>query len=139
MRTEELRELDRWTAEHVMGLGLSDDPDRFTAEARPKFYVSKVDCLISRTYLVKSAPTETPFGQSWRKFSPTTDPAAAMEVLKKCGQNNPLEVFQIKKGKNIGLWCVQTYIGPENFGLVQGMATTTELAICLFAKKLFPK
>lgn len=101
MDTKEMRELDAWIAEHVMGWKIS-------------FRAGEVEIW------------RTPSGTA--VFHPTTDPAAAMEVLKKCGERACTTVYRTK-----GAWVVTSSIlvGAE------ADAPTPELAICLFAKALF--
>lgn len=74
------------------------------------------------------------------KFTPTTNPADAFEVLKKCiqkhGQVNLSEVQ-----KEIKISGVDKKWGVEAYGksLLYEEEITIELAICLFAQKLFTK
>ena len=116
MTTKELRELDAWIAEHIM---------RFKP-SRHKF------------------PQRLWVGVGWNHepFEPTTDSTAAMEVLKRC-----VECGKIKGQFNIviyrpesnGPWAcgMKAAFGHQNVGTE--LAETLELAICLFAKKLFRK
>lgn len=73
---------------------------------------------------------------------PTTDPAAAMEVLKKCAEQSEILAGNVMVAKYRDL---ENFEGWRVALDVYGMATykidvvseTLELAICLFAKKLF--
>ena len=76
MTTQELRELDAWIAENVMNLTLwKETAERYTAILNPNEYVLSIPGKIVRAR-IGFRPTDN--------FEPTTDPAAAMEVLRKC-------------------------------------------------------
>lgn len=117
MTNEQMRELDAWIAEHVMGWKLFRDGRNNIAAEMP----TGETCIVTANH---------PWDES--DFSPTVDSAPAMEVLKKCvdvlyGCNSfSLEVF-----RNGNHWVVRhpIYGSPH--------APTLELAICLFAKQLF--
>ena len=64
--------------------------------------------------------------------SPTRDPAAAMEVLKKCAARID---GTIRIGECAGRWLVMPYLSTPDE--LRDDFPTLELAICLFAKKLF--
>ena len=107
MTTQELRELDAWIAFNVMKWGYSN------------FYWWNQGVILPIT--------ECP------RF--TTDPAAAMAVLKKCAekcQHDVAIVSPVPKMWKVGYvsWDDETILGKEE-------AETLELAICLFAKALF--
>jgi hypothetical protein len=109
MKTEtELKELDAWIAEHVMGWEL---------------WIAAPDCPVYRTG-DKDNPT-----QKW--FKPTTKSSSAMMVLEKCCERLPLHVEIGKYGEN---WCVSR---PDQDATEAVIAPTLPLAICLFAKALF--
>lgn len=111
MSTKEMRELDAWIHEHVFGKCLFDEHRINNALCRK----CCMDCS-SETHRVKS---------------PTTDPAAAMEVLRICAKKDV--TIQIRK-QDSGEWCVWDVQSWSD-----GTASTLELAICLYAKKLFTK
>jgi hypothetical protein len=72
----------------------------------------------------------------------TTDPAAAMEVLKKCAENQ--HVVTIEYAKNhLGNWqWMVAKLHCYSSGYSEDFCTcaeTLELAICQFARKLFSK
>lgn len=119
MTTQELRELDAWIAEHVMG-----------------WKITKYHCCGEQVERLK--PSSGDLHANIRNYSPTTDPSAAMDVLKKCSQMKFDVSINHFDAKNLNLliglkeWSVLT-IGFE------AQAETLELAICLFAKKLFTK
>ena len=112
MTTDEMRELDAWIAENVMGETLGKKPpvdDVVYEDSERKF----VKGLLKRY---------------------TTDPASAMEVLKKCVEKFPVEIYigNFDKGR-----CrIKT---DYDFDMTGGQADTLELAISLFAKNLFTK
>lgn len=111
MSDKEMRELDAWIAAHVMGWvnGKCRNDDEFHISSTGSGNVFANNCL----------------------FQPTVDPAAAMLVLKKCMTQTAItlgtEKDDVKScGDKADLW------GREE-------ASTLELAICLFAKRLFSK
>ena len=116
MTDKELRELDAWIAEHVMGwrkVGLLAN-----------FIAGTFLCNTSADCLAHDWKKESRIS-TWK---PTTDTAAAMEVLKKClSVQTEIHICQHWEG---------TYgiIGRHDV-----VGETFELAICLFAKTLFTK
>lgn len=103
MNSTELRQLDAWIAENVMGFST-------LCKRMPDGKIS--DFIIG----------------DGSRFCPTIDPAAAMEVLKKCARKScPL----IQHGAN-EVYYISSMVAKSE-------APTLELAICLFAKKLFEK
>lgn len=140
MTTAELRSLDTWLAEHVMGW----EWWRFKACGekwcqlvppdekwpwRRGFDGIKCKCAIA------ALEDRTDLSM----FAPTTDRAAAMEVLKKCAEKS----YQISIVECLGDWAVTHGDGTDPTAPYSeapyGEAKTLELAICLFARKLFPK
>lgn len=127
-----LRELDAWIAENVMGFTwqklnrhdkinylLPPPTGRFTYDPDPKN--TNESC----------APNYT------------TDPAAAMEVLKKCCEkpnSRSPEIF--RNAIHYQTWIIEDGEAGdalEGFEYLQVEAETIELAICLFSKKIFSK
>lgn len=118
MTDTEKRELDAWIAERVMGW--------------------KLDKMIwwSRNDIDKTQSI------AWEgDFRPTTDPAATMEVLKRCAEKLEVINSSIALGQQFDelvedrlFW----FVSHERTKEVTE-AETLELAICLFAKKLFTK
>jgi len=120
MTTKQLRELDTWIAEHVMGWYRADGkpshwfPDGYKNEwHNPKGGMDTLPCF-------------------------TTDPAAAMTVLEKC--NDKLKELghfpgAIDLWKPFELWKIQSHANSD----IHAEAETLPLAICLFAKQLFSK
>jgi len=125
-----MRELDAWIAENVFG----------------NFKVIKVsprrwDCRYGITPEIKDG---VGYGPAFKSESEarammlvaghcknyTTDPAAAMEVLKKCSTEKRIT---IAVWRDAGNW----YCNNATGGNFYGEADTLELAICLFAKQLF--
>lgn len=112
MTAKELRGLDVWIAEYVMGYRLRESNGRMEVEL----------------------PTDE--GSKWcglnliQNYS--TDPAAAMEVLKR--------IIQISKKTVCQGVCTegfQVYHGGAYYIKTVVTAETLELAIALFSKKLF--
>lgn len=110
MTTNELREIDAWIAEHVMG-----------AKENPRFSGSVIG--ITKVWL----DTRT-----YETFSPTEISDYAMEVLEKCIGKGVVNLRESSNGYFIDK-------SPANPPYVYAEAETLPLAICLFAKKLFSK
>jgi len=76
-----------------------------------------------------------PLAEPW---SPTTDPAAAMEVMKKCAEKCTVTA---ECDASKAQWLVAKLEDEwRGYGVVEAnckVAPTLELAICLFAKQLF--
>jgi len=113
MSPKEISELDAWIAEHVMGWKIHN---RNTAH-----YVD-ADKVNSSDYILRAA-------YNW---SAVNTPNVAMEVLKKC-----IEHCGFFDALLIGQTADGNYFVGHNAASVE--APTIELAICLFAKKLFEK
>lgn len=117
MNDKEMLALDAWIAHNLMGLALCT---RHPAILNPNEFVITIPSGIVRAK-IGAEPT--------KNFVPTTDPANAMEVLKKC-----LDKGGYRISMNVHLSSeFQVFKSEES--LVR--AETLELAICLFAKKLF--
>jgi hypothetical protein len=137
MTTNELRELDAWIAENVMGYQRTSRPDELTTDAAMLFWHrpatnTREAVLVGRAYSHRGLTEQygkEMFSHSWTFYAPTTDPAAAMEVLKKC-----LEQRFISIGRTQGSGYL---IAIHTLGDVLVDAPNLELAICLFAKNLF--
>ena len=115
-------ELDAWIAEYVMGWRKVEGVLDVAGQ-----------CFIVRVDGVRF--TNSPLREIF--FRPTTDPADAMKVLKKC-LNDQRELcfgdpFISKDGAD---YWIRTVRHHQH---VEGGATTIELAICLFARKLYSK
>lgn len=110
MNPKEMLELNCYLAAHVMGLDVSQ-----MVLCEDSIYSWFEPAVEGNRYLVK--------------FSPTTDPAAAMQVLEKC----------IKKvDGNIEITIVSSGMYRISSDLKNlEWAETLPLSICLFAKKLF--
>lgn len=102
MNDKELRELDAWIAEHVMGL---KRVYKIAAVNDGEFFVHREDGVF---LAIKKQPNRLEY------FRPTTDPAAAMSVLKACVRQFPKETM--------------SWLG--------GLSELTELSICRHAKTL---
>lgn len=103
MTPTELRELDAWIAEHVLGYTYSNH---------------NLCCKKTGRFIQAGLPYYS------------SDPAAAMEVLKKC-----IAVIEdVHFGWHLERRCYFVWGDGE-----KEFAETLELSICLFAKKLFTK
>ena len=118
MTTKEQRELDAWIAENVMGL-----------KVKWQKTFLQIDPWI--IHPIKNGYTQ----EICRQY--TLDPAAAMEVLKKCVLRLGDTKFTIEFAAS--LWFVESYDSLNDSVEKTARAKTLELAICLFAKKLFTK
>ena len=137
MTTKEQRELDAWIAENVMGYRRTDRPDDHTTDAATLFWhrpagdtreAVLVGCAYSHSTLTKEYGKEM-FSHSWTFYQPTTDPAAAFDVLKRCVKKaDHLEFDQFPNGD----FRVFDWNHSER-------AETLELAVAKFAKQLFTK
>jgi len=107
MTTQELRELDAWIAEHVMG------------------WVPG-----SMSGLWKIGPS------SFRNFHPTLLAADAMDVLKKCAEKYG-KVLTICSPCATEGWTIGTIDWETETVVDISEAQSLELAICLAAKQLF--
>lgn len=130
MNEKEMRELDAWIAEHVMGWHKVEthwDNKSLCSVcgkgfgARHKHYVPDFHSSITG-----SVPRYT------------TDPAAAMEVLKRCAEKLCEEnAVQIQYGLNTTYkWYVATVLKPNGRNICIE-SDTPETGLCLFAKALF--
>jgi len=125
----ELRELDAWIAENVMGLKpWKETQERITCILEPNEFVLSIPSNIVRARIC-SNPT--------KNFQPTIDAADSLEVLKKCVEmRGEVKIFKAGDGE----WVCRKPIGSGyNSTLHIATATTLELAICRFASKLFEK
>jgi hypothetical protein len=120
MSENELRELNAWIAEHVMGwhkvMSRGDNPFEYWDGSDGAYRI-----------------------QTWR---PTTDPAAAFAVLEKCQER--LDCEDVVIGFCTGTWCIRSIYrenpgakGRINIFALPPSETSLPLAICLFAKQLF--
>jgi hypothetical protein len=126
MKTEsELRELDAYIAQHLMGWKRTDKPDNWTAEKVVQFYIKPDGACIVSTPWTSSAYPPNVWAHSWSAYTPTTDPAAAMQVLEKCADEC---LVQIRRQSDQS-WCVWGDTVDSN-------GETIPLAIALFAKAL---
>lgn len=140
MNEKELRELDAWIAEHVMGwkrIGRSSGKYRacFRTQSGGEFYTGRERMPIA--YECDHPENEM--------FAPSKDPAAAMQVLEKCAEKMTNGIVAI--ASPMGNQSVASTIPKTTQGWVVGMigrpsnfdveAETLTLAICRFAKKLF--
>lgn len=105
MNEKELRELDAWIAENIFNI--------------PRDLISINGPIPSKAgnYMVREIDHYS------------TDPAAAMEVLKKC-----YEIADVTTGYHAGY---KRYFAKSGRKLIE--SKTIELAICLLAQELFKK
>lgn len=128
---KELRELDAWLWVNVPGLKSCKCVNGMVPKWDKSDYARIRE--IGRQEGMKMPETEPDIPCS---HSPhySTDPAAAMEVLRKCAEKTFPTVY---KSRQADEWCVdnQTLAGRKTHLIVT--AETLELAIALFSKKLF--
>jgi hypothetical protein len=150
-----IRELDAWIAEHVMGWKWM----RFDAPAAAVNSGKKRDkwCQLVPPFekwyqqpqlngvICNCAIEGMPDWTDLSVFKPSTDPAAAMQVLEKCAENGvlngefklPVSIFR----RGDLQWVVSENTEDEEESIdrtyIVVEAPTLPLAICLFAKELF--
>lgn len=140
MSDTELRELDAWIAEHVMGWTVKSRTSPHSGSSREHFWFEPGNDIEPKyrglTY------TMSPSGNvGGERCAPeiahyTTDPAAAMWVLEKCCDDAPNAVEIIHE---FNPWEVRTRKSNKPGDFLEVHAETLPLAICLFARKLFSK
>lgn len=143
MTDKELRALDAWIAEHVMGFRQTFNPDDHTTDGATLFWHRKEPgkkevVLVGRAYAHRGLTREYGkeiFSHSWSTYEPTTDRAAAMEVLEKCAEKISFA--------NIEIFCTHNAAPKWNIAK-EGCADlheapTLPLAICLFCKAIYEK
>ena len=116
MNESELRELDAWTAEHVMGW-----------KHVTKLADFKTDTFIGSHNGIIVGSKDHNRATNWR---PTSDSGNAMDVLKKCAENKMVGISIDSLGGQIEVWSI---VYPE----FRAQSETLELAIAQFAKALF--
>jgi hypothetical protein len=133
MSDTEMKELDAWIHKHVMEgdlyVGLKKRGLWYRPNARG--YTDR-QSEAGRYTRAEAKEHEYPHDEPVTicEFKPenySSDAAAAMEVLKKCS-----DIAVIDVGQSVGKW----FAANQDFF---EWAQTLELAICLFAKKLFSK
>ena len=136
MTDTELRELDAWIAERVMGwktVKFINQLDN-VGHGKPvaQFYHHPMEGICI------SVPGQM---NRIKSFLPTTDPAAAMQVLEKCCAKLEKDGMSVGICKSADGWDVSdVFFGVGYLSDTQGdVAETLPLAICQFAKKLFSK
>lgn len=120
---KELRELDAWIAEHVMGF----EWRAFNHRDKISYLTSPTD--LKRDELRRSLwlPDPDYARDISSAFRYSTDPAAAIEVLKRCAEK--VAPVSIRIYHNPAGW----HVGIAEFEI----APTLEESICRFAKELF--
>lgn len=136
MSDKELRELEIWLAEHLFGYKWY----RFEAGGKHWFTQTHPSAWVQRQGGIEAPPEGTEMNSDAPRY--TTDPAAAMEVLKKCAEEQTVTVEHSDKNQ-LGQpqWLV-ALLGEHDGDYVEEFckcAPTLELAICLFAKQVFHK
>ena len=112
-KDSELRELDAWIAEHVMGKNPIHRDDKPPTKGTEDDYF-----VVEYLAFSRSCPLYT------------TDPDAAMQVLEKCQHLTDVVVYKTVQDKH-GV--------RDDISDFAVDAETLPLAICKFAKKLFSK
>jgi hypothetical protein len=120
MNHDEMRQLDAFIAKYVMGYSRWHARCMHASDGRT-FY--KPDTGSRHRWLDEFGP----HSESW---TPTTDPAAAMEVLKKIATAHRVDNTAV--WWNGGFW-------HAGHGKVVASADTLEKAICYLAKSLFSR
>lgn len=127
MTEKELRELDAWIAEHVMGLTRAESPLHIVGGT---FAVHQSE---GKVYIHVGRNNIAP-------FCPTTDPAASMQVMEKCAEELYEKGANLELGKSYDDENQKTeWFVAHDRTILSHYAATLPLAICLFAKQLFTK
>lgn len=129
MKEQELKGLDAFIAEHVMGCSpWKESTSRITCILEPNEFVLSIPNKIVRAR-IGNDPTIN--------FKPTTDAADAMAVLKKCAERSrfPIEI-DIRRTQPKIQWRIETGVGKDFCNAIEG---TLEMAVCRLAVKLFTK
>jgi hypothetical protein len=135
MNETELRELDGWIAEHVLGWKWF----RYLKERSPEYSERRTLMDKPNRYVRKAKGAEPLAADAFYNIpKSSTDPSAALMVLKRCAKET---VFPILTGVKADGWYCELGVGvltggPTDIDDWKGQKTL-ELAICLFAKKLF--
>ena len=124
MKGTELRKLDAWIAEHVMGWRLVKDTGKMRKE----------NDFIVHGYVLRFQGA----GLSLFSFAPTIDPADAMMVLQKCALKVPGRIHIYPPQGGCENWMLSDCEAHRE-NQHSALAKTLPFSICLFAKKLFPK
>lgn len=146
MNSEQMRELDAWIAEHVMGWQWM----RFNYKRKPEDSGEPFCMLIPpgenwpanpKWNGVKcDGPVEgIPDDSDLSVFQPTTNAATALEVLKKCAEFR--ESISIYQRLSDDLWVIRTFVDDDDGKRreIFAEAPTLELAIALFAQQLYSR
>lgn len=125
---QELRELDAFCAEFVMGWKLV-----------PKILKIQEGCFA--THPGGDGVFVHDYGNRIKTFAPTTNPADALAVLKKCSEKmgevwDDDSTIAVQFVPVEEIWRVQQ---TDVNGGIRIESASLELAICLFAKALFSK
>jgi hypothetical protein len=121
MNDKQLRELDAWIAEHVMGYRKATKQELDLHSRRDIWWVSPDSDGENSTQMHPYLPLFT------------ADPAAAMMVLEKC-LSETKDAITMAETPTIAAHMGRYTVANEE---VVECAETLPLAICLFAKKLF--
>ncbi len=145
MSEKEHTELNIYLAQHVMGYRRTTEPDDHTTDGKTLFWHrpagdKKEAVLVGRAYshsgLTKEYGKEM-FSHSWSFFSPTTDAAASMAVLKKCAEFlGTGRVHIYAPYGQFSFWMVSNAEVGRKIA-AEASDETLELAIAKFAQKLF--
>ncbi len=139
MTTTKQRELDAWIAENVMGY-IPCCGDFWVNAVNPGKFNCKPKEATSWAFEYPGGVTVDRSGKTYctthaYQWQPTTDPAAAMEVLKRCIAETPDKKVEILQAGD------EWFLQFKDDGIYErdNQSETLELAICLFAKKLCSK
>jgi hypothetical protein len=139
MNEKEMRELDAWIAEHVMGWKWFAFPP--VTDGTRKWTILLKTSSWQRRQGGKqvSAPHKNDEIDIGSVPQYTTDPAAAMEVLRKIGEEMGGRTYGLRIHGPSAEFKVHFWTVTDDEFDVEANAPTLELAICLFAKQLFSK
>lgn len=133
MKEQELRELDAWIAEHVMGVNLKE-ASWYCPRCRES--VEPIKVTHGERHDIRAGGCGEFVHCDFPAY--TTDPASAMEVLKKCIERDKTNDSSYQLN-----FSYRDKPHPFGYEICCGDfcedADTLEQTICLFAKNLFSK
>jgi hypothetical protein len=134
-----MTDLDVWIAINLFGYRWTDHPDDSTVDDVNQVWITEKSkkCVVSHTwqYGVETNPTKR-FNHQWNDFQPTSNPADAFEVLRKC--NELITKQKLRNDIVISMVTGNPMVSyPSETGNIGVIDETLEMAICVFAKKMF--
>jgi hypothetical protein len=139
MTDKEMTDLDVWIAINLFGYVWTYHPDDSTVDdVKQVWRTEKKDvCVVSHTwqYGVETNDVKR-FNHQWNNFQPTRDAADAFKVLRKL--NELVNERKLRHDIRISTVCGDPWVRYESvLNITSACEETLEMAICVFAKKMF--